>query len=386
MVTISCSGKFHAFALAEQLQRRGRLDRLFTAFASQKNTLARHLVRRIDQEQIPVDKIHTNLALAVPIKAFPAAAHRWNDLFDRWVARSLGAMRSQVFIGWSGMSLHSLRRAKRDGLKTILERGSSHIEYQNEILKEEYKRFGMDFAIHPAVIEKELAEYQEADFVSVPSTFVKNSFLAKGIDAKKLFLNHYGAGDAFAPASASVHPDTGKLIIVYLGALSIQKGLIYLFEALKLLDAPESAFEVWFIGSVVDRPVQLALDRARRPNWRVFGHIDHYQLGPYLSQCDVGVQPSLQEGLSMVIPQLLASGVPMVVSANSGGADLVTEGDNGFVVPIRDPQAIADKLSLLFHDRVRLRAMKQAARASIENRFTWDHYGLRYADFLASLT
>ena len=71
MVTILCSGKFHAFALAEQMEKHGLLDGFFTAYASTKNKLARHFVKRVDREIIPPVKIHTNLVLAVPIKAMP---------------------------------------------------------------------------------------------------------------------------------------------------------------------------------------------------------------------------------------------------------------------------------------------------------------------------
>ncbi|MFM9944320.1 MAG: hypothetical protein ACKVQB_03725, partial [Bacteroidia bacterium] len=133
MVTISCSGKLHAFALAEQLERNNKLDSLLTTYAYQKNTFFNRFVKRIDKEEIPVNKIRTNISLAFPIKLWPDKVHIWNNLFDLWVAKQLKTSKSKIFIGWSGMSLHSIIVAKNKGMKTILERGSTHIVFQNEI-------------------------------------------------------------------------------------------------------------------------------------------------------------------------------------------------------------------------------------------------------------
>ena len=84
---------------------------------------------------------------------------------------------------------------------TILERGSTHILFQNMILKEEYKKFGKEFSIHPAVIKKELQEYKEADYISVPSFFVRDSFTAQGIQEEKLLVNPFGSNKYFSPAN-----------------------------------------------------------------------------------------------------------------------------------------------------------------------------------------
>ena len=160
MVTVSCSGKLHAFALAEQLEKNKLLDSFFTTYAYQKNTYLRKYVKRIDKEEISVNKIHTNIPLAFPIKLMNDKVYIWNNWYDKWVASKITKSNSKVFIGWSGMSLHSIRTAKKRGIKTIVERGSAHILFQDKILKEEYKKFGINFSVHPVVIKKELKEYE----------------------------------------------------------------------------------------------------------------------------------------------------------------------------------------------------------------------------------
>jgi len=385
LVTISCSAKLHAFALAEQLERKGLLDEFDTTFASGKNNWLKKFVRRNDRESIPPEKIHTNTWLAFPVKLWQAKIYYWNNLFDHWVAGRIEKRRSRIFIGWSGMSLHSIRAAKKNGMITILERGSSHILLQHKILQEEYRKFEIEFSVPLAIRQKEMDEYREADFISVPSFFVRDSFLEQGIDPGKLFMNPYGTSTGFSMTSRTIEKDANrKFRILYLGAVSIRKGLIYLFEAISTLNIPEQDYEVWFIGNV-EPALKPSIMKYNRPNWTWWGRIDHYELPEYIRQCDVGVQPSLEEGLSMVIPQMMGCGVPLIASTNSGGSNLITDGENGFIVPIRDPAAIAEKIEFIFRHQDLLTGMKDKAGASAKQGFTWNDYGDRYAAFIQKI-
>jgi glycosyltransferase involved in cell wall biosynthesis len=377
VVTISCSGKFHAFALAEQMERLGKLNRLYTTYAYQKNKLLAKIVKRIDKENIPASKISTNNLLAFPIKLAPRSVYLWNDLFDQWVASKITNDLGKVFIGWSGMSLHSIKKAQTQKMTTIVERGSSHIEYQNKLLRDEYKNFGIEFSIDHRVIKKELAEYALADFISVPSYFVRNSFIEMGVHQDKLIMNPYGAGKAFTDDVSMQHKKNDKFTIVYLGTLSIRKGLIYLFKALSEIEIPISDFDVWFIGRI-DSELEATIKKYKKSNWTFFGPVDHYQLSAYLSKCHVGVQPSVEEGLSMVIPQMMASGITMIVTPNSGGENIIEEGRNGFIVPVRDSNALGRRIEVLFNDKILMNNLGNRAKDVIKSGFTWDDYGDRY--------
>ena len=380
MIVVSCSGRFHAFALAEQLEKHQMLQAFYTSYAYQKNKAMRRFAKRVDKEAIPVGKLHTAIEVAVMMR-MGRSAHSCNAYFDKWVARKIKSNQEnyRAFIGWSGMSLHALRQAKQDGKLVVLERGSSHILYQNEVLKEEYKRFGIDFSIDPRTIEKELQEYEEADYIAIPSIFVKNSFLEYGIDPAKLVQNPYGSSSHFkktAPVEAAP-----VFRILYMGSLLIRKGLVYLFEALDILRKKGVKFEAWFIGKV-DEELKATVEQYNRPEYQFFGHINFYDLPRYINACDVAVQPSLEEGLSMVVPQLIACGVPVVASTNSGGEDVIEEGETGYVVPIKNPQAIAEKLQHLYENPDLLAQMKRQAANSPKTEFSWDSYGQRYAGFL----
>jgi glycosyltransferase involved in cell wall biosynthesis len=234
------------------------------------------------------------------------------------------------------------------------------------------------------VIKMELQEYEEADYIAVPSSFVKESFIKQGVSEQKIFLNPYGANRSFIRKNQTIRSSKEKFRIVYMGTLSIRKGLIYLFQALESLKIPEQQFEVLFLGAI-EAEIKSTIAKYRKSNWRFLGHVDYYSLPDYLATCDIGVQPSLEEGLSMVIPQMMACGVPVIITPNTGGQNIIQPDKNGFVVPIRDPAAIAEKLEWAFHHPDLLKEMKEKSSESISNEFTWDAYGNRYAAFLKSI-
>jgi glycosyltransferase involved in cell wall biosynthesis len=98
---------------------------------------------------------------------------------------------------------------------------------------------------------------------------------------------------------------------------------------------------------------------------------------------DVFVFPSLLEGMPLVVLEAMASGLPVITTPNGPG-DLVRDGVDGFVVPIRDVDAIVEKLEYLrAHPEERLR-MGQNARERAKM-FTWEHYRTKVADFIGSL-
>ena len=383
MITISCTAKLHAFALAEQLEKKNMLHKLYTGYYSSKDRFIRGLGAREDREKISHSRVKTYPLLPI-IGKYTKKFYEINEIFDFLVSSDISKNEGfKAFIGWSGMSLRSIRKAKDMGKLTIVERGSSHIVHQTKILQEEYKRFGLEFKPDEKTIEKELQEYNEADFISIPSEFVKSSFLEYGFDEKKLIKNPYGADTDIFEADMNCFENSIKSFkVVYVGSLTIQKGLYYMFEALKDIDFPD--FEVHYIGHIPNE-IKPTLKNYTNTNWKFYGQVNHYELPKLLSEFSVGIHPSLQDGFGMVIPQMLSCGIPVISSTNTGGMDLIDEGKSGFIVPIRSPEAIKEKILMLYEDRDLLRTMKKNAIEMSHNNFTWDQYGQRYEELLSSL-
>src|SRR4029077_12459901 len=130
------------------------------------------------------------------------------------------------------------------------------------------------------------------------------------------------------------------LRVLFAGALTQRKGLADLFAAMKMIDS--NAVELVVMGSLL-RPLQWYRERFAqfvyeppRP------HRDFLQL---MQSCDVFVFPSIVEGRALVQQEAMACGLPLIATKNAGADDLIDDGVTGFLVPIRSPDAIAEKIS-----------------------------------------
>jgi glycosyltransferase involved in cell wall biosynthesis len=105
-----------------------------------------------------------------------------------------------------------------------------------------------------------------------------------------------------------------------------------------------------------------------------------------MQESHVLVLPSIEDGFGLVMAEAMACGCPVIASTNTGGADLFADGKEGFLVPIRDPQAIADKMQTLVDDPALRGRMSAAARSRVSQIGGWSDYGDRWVDLLEQLT
>jgi glycosyltransferase involved in cell wall biosynthesis len=236
-------------------------------------------------------------------------------------------------------------------------------------LREEYEKWGLYPRLPNArIVEKELREYEMADYISIPSTFAMRTFLSKGFPQAKLLKTSLGVDlSEFQP-----QPKRDTVFrVVFAGRLDLRKGVQYLLQAfaeLKLRDA-----ELWLIGSRFDELAPF-LDEYRGS----YIHIDHVpqaKLRDHYSQCSVFVLPSIEDGFGIVLPQAMACGLPVVCTINTAGEDLVTNGVEGFVIPVRDIAALKDKLLYLYENPDIRAEMGASALRRVATGLTWDDIG-----------
>ena len=162
--------------------------------------------------------------------------------------------------------------------------------------------------------------------------------------------------------------------IIQVGGVNLRKGCQYLLEAFAGLDLPDA--ELHFVGPVAP---EMEPFRERHASDRVVfrGAVPQDALVAEYGRANVFCLASIQEGFGMVIAQAMACGLPVVATENTCAGDLLHEGVDGFVVPIRDPAALAEKLLWLYRNREACRAMGAFARERIEVGFSWQDYGAR---------
>jgi len=289
--------------------------------------------------------------------------HIESTLFDLWTMTCLP--HCEIFHGWNGMCLYTLRRARQLGAITVVERASSHPHTQLQLLCEEYTRWSVPVRLPMWNYRRSVQEIDEADYVTVPSIFVRDSVLDAGVSSDKLIEIPYGVDPSrFHPASEiSAHPFRA----VFAGQISLRKGVPYLMEAWRQLNWKEG--ELWLIGAVMADVRHMVSGWRALPGVQFIPHTT--RLPHFMQQCDVFVFPSIEEGSALVTYEALACGLPVITTPNAGS--VVRDGQEGFIVPIRDVDALCDRMQRL-RDDVALRTAMSRAALERARSFTWTAY------------
>jgi len=335
---------------------------------SKHNYLKRVITIGRSKVELNRDKI-INIFYPKRIRLFYFDAKRWyylrNLYFDRRV-RNFLKKGCNIFHGWNSQCLSSLNEAKRRGVTTVVERSSSHILTQMELIKGEYETYGIKLKPElSVVIESCLKEYEVADYISVPSRFVHDSFLRRGFDRKKLILIPLGVDtEKYRPGEKK-----DKVFqVLFMGQISLRKGVQYLLKAfseLKLKDA-----ELLLVGGI-GKDFKKIFEEYRKKI--ALKHIPWSDdLESICHQSSIFVFPSIEEGSALVNYIAMACGLPVITTFNAGSP--VRNGKDGFLVPTRDVEALKEKI-LYFYEKPReIKAMGTSAREEIEN-YTWERYG-----------
>ncbi len=215
----------------------------------------------------------------------------------------------------------------------------------------------------PAKLARKEEELALADTVFVASEFTRQTL--QGAGAKSVHVIPYGAPEV---GNAEPGPGAGKLRVLFAGSLGQRKGLSHLLEAVERL---KGHVELTLLGAKTVAgcaPLDAATGRHR---W--IPSLPHHEVLAEMSRQDVLVFPSLFEGFGLVMLEAMSRGLPVIATAHTAAPDVLTEGEDGFVIPIRSADAIVEKLEALIRDPARLAAMKIAARAKAAT-LTWENY------------
>lgn len=376
-IAISVPGVWHAFQLGEQLTRRGALHSIYTSYptfwvptgsiepAKIKSIIHPELVSQLGNRVPGADGVTEKLTGVQS----PTTVCK-NKLFDKAVARRVARNKFDVFIGFSGASLASLQSGNDQGTVTVVERLSAHIEYQAELLKEEYLRHGNNQSPVPRpMIEREKREYATADYIAVPSTFVYETMRERGVPDSKLLIEGYPVDtEAFSPSMESQGPTR----ILFAGNVGLRKGIPYLLAAWDAADVGDA--ELLIAGHVKPEVEHLRKKFEDDQSVRFLGWVNN--ISDLYATADVFVLPSIEDGFGKVVIEAMASGLPVIVSENTGAKDCITDGDNGYIVPIRDAESLRMKLEYFCaNSEVRSEMGNQARERITSSKYAEDNYG-----------
>lgn len=374
-------GVFHHFELARELDRRHHLDTVYSTWP-----WARLKREGLDHSKVQTFPwLHTpqlllNRAGLLPNRLSDELGYQNTLRFDDWTARRIGEI--DAFIGISGTGLKTGCMLQQRGGKFICDRGSTHQRYQQTIIADEFRRWSLDPpATDPRIVVREEAIYEVADAITIPSSFSRRSFLEQGVPADKLHTIPYGVRlESFAKVA---DPIIDAFEVLFAGHVSLRKGVPYLLQAFAQLKHPHKRLRV--VGAMSPE-IESLLERLPQEHVEFLGSIPQAQLPKMMSESHVLVLPSIEDGFGLVLSQALACGCPILASTNTGGDDLVTDGAEGFIVPIRDVAALTDRMQRLADDPALQRRMSKAALARVQHLGGWRQYGDLWESLLLRLT
>jgi glycosyltransferase involved in cell wall biosynthesis len=304
--------------------------------------------------------------------------HVWHDL-DRSVARQLREARDvRGIYAYEDGALETFRIARERGVACCYDLPIAYWETSRRLLEEEAVRWPR---WEPTLVgtrdsreklERKTAEIEMADLVCCASDFVLESIPEKIRAKKKLLVAEFGSPETAAAPDRSVN-SANPLRVLFAGSLTQRKGLADLFAAMKLLSRRD--IELVVMGAPV-----LPMD-FYRSEFSGFLHEPprpHSGVLKLMAECDIFVLPSIIEGRALVQQEAMSQGLPLLITRNTGGADLIEDGRTGFLVPIRSPESLAEKIAWFADNRNAIPEMGRLARRKAAG-LTWGNYGRKVA-------
>lgn len=300
-------------------------------------------------------------------------------LHDRLVAHHLAghADRYDVVHCWPSAALHTARAARQAGVASVREVPNTHTAHAYEVAGRAHRSLGIPFASGASHrfdgrrLAHEMAEYEAADLLLVPSDHVRDTFVARGCDPSRLGRHRYGFDPArFHPAPARPHPDAA-FTALFLGSCEPRKGL-------------HLALRAWMDSGAAERGRLLVCGRFA-PGYRehlapLLAHPSIEVVPPradaetLLQASDVLLLPSLEEGSALVTYEAQGCGCAILVSDAAGA--VVEHGVSGLVHGAGDVDALTHHLRLIATDHALIARLRNGAGAA-SSTLTWAHAGRR---------
>lgn len=391
--TFEEDGTLAAFATTFAYRPDGALGRVIARLPDDlRRRLEREFTRRVVTEVAP-DQLRTMAGLELcrtTLTRMGASAvvvdRVWDAMchnFDRWVAGQIDRETRAVY-AYEYTALATFERARVLGIACLLDLPSLHSRWSEEIGRRELQQFPHLSGGHDSYFARKYplrqarrdAEVAAADVLIANSRLTMRSHVAHGADASRFVVVPLAMPEPICVDRLSCRATTPPLRVAWAGNFSVRKGAHYFLQAWRAL-APAGHAVADVYGSIL-----LPGEAVRGVEAMTFhGALPRSVLLDRLEQADVLVMPSLADGFGLVIGEALSRGVPVIVSDQTGAADIVENGRNGFVIPAADADAIRHALAWCLDARTDLARMRHAALDTARC-WQWSDYRRALADAL----
>jgi glycosyltransferase involved in cell wall biosynthesis len=362
-IAFSTGRPAHAVLPANLLARRGEHVTIFTAaYRARFPQLASDVGLRWVPQFVPSIHFLTGIQLARPWQRADTA------LYDHLVAGRIGAThdRFDIFWAWASGALASGRTARRRGARFVLDRACPHVDAQQALIQMECDRLGVSYQAEPAWFRtRQLAEYDEADIILVPSTYSRETF-PTALQSKTLVAPLFGrvpmqqvitSSNATPPSSKETSGEPrGAFTFGTVGGQPLRKGFLYLLQAWKHLQLPNARLLLRTDAPLDRSPVLRELLR-ELPNVEIVRYVE--DMSDFYRRCDAFIFPTIDDGFGMALLEAMAHGLPSITTTHCGAAELFAPDQDLIVVPTQEAGPLAAAMQRLYSSeetRARLRA------------------------------
>ena len=255
---------------------------------------------------------------------------------DKYLCKKLPFIKNvNAIYGYEDGSFSSFSAAKSLGLRTIYELPIAYWETSRRLLNEEAQRcpewritLGGGITDSDEKLERKTKELELADLIITPSKFVADS-LPMNTDKRKVISAPFGTPSSSDLITKKKQSLNRPLRILFAGTLTQRKGLADLFKAVEILNTKH--VELVLLGTLMD---DLQFYRKQLPTFTYEPPRAHQDVLNLMETCDIFCLPSIVEGRALVMQEAMSRSLPLIITPNTGGEDLIYK-ESGFLVPIR---------------------------------------------------
>jgi glycosyltransferase involved in cell wall biosynthesis len=263
------------------------------------------------------------------------------------------------------LTVHTLQK---NGAKVFITIAAHNLELSIE----EHERLGMKYPyIHmtdPFLSQIYNQYIKDADIVICPSKLSANYTKQKlNLTHEPIIIPH----GCELPKEAKPFPE--KFDAGYLGQAGPDKGIHYLIQAWSKLNLPKETL----ILAGTDPSVIASYLTSAKGNYHLAGYVP--EVSEIYNKCSVYVQPTVTEAFGIPVLEAMAHGRPVIVTEGAGVHETVEDGKEGFIVPIRDAESIANCITYFRENPSEIQKFGKNARLKAEQ-YTWDKIRKMYEE------
>lgn len=279
---------------------------------------------------------------ALPLPLSPAwRARAFVTEFDADAARRLPS--AEHLIAFNSQALWQLRAARRAGYRSLrLVSANPHIQRLMRQHERAHSLYPLEGSWAARLVARNLAEYALAERVYVASRYIRESFLEHGFPAERLDEFPLTPDPRFTPGERA--PTGGCFEIVYVGSLTVHKGVPLLIDAVRRLSHRD--LRLALVGGWATRGMRRFVQAACAADPRISaGPGDPL---PHLRRASLYVHPAFEDGFAYAPAEALASGVPVIVSEDTGMKELIDSPRRGLVVATGELGALTEAIDAAY--------------------------------------